>query len=212
MAASKAAVPPAEIEGQFDKLLASVPSGDESGASDALTPPHLVTLAGLLGVHEDDVVIYIIAWKLGAKKPCKIQREEWVAGMRQMGIPNLDKLKASVPVLRNEIAGTTSFRSFYMFVFEWLRETPAARFVTNEVASTMWPLLLRGRKLPLLDSWLVFVAEVFKKPVSKDLWAQAPDFLATVNIDSYDPSGSWPSAVDDFVDWMKKKRAVTGGS
>lgn len=188
-----------KMEMDFERVLATAAPAEP----DTLAPIHLAALASMLGISDDDIAIYILAWKLQAKKPYSITRQEWTAGFTRMKIEGIDKLKVAVPALRGEIQTPNAFKDFYFFLFDWLKETPAAKQVTNEVAVTMWPLLFKGRHFPHLAVWLEFIEKIYKRAVSKDLWRQTLDF-ASCNIASYDPSGSWPSAMDEFFEWTKK--------
>lgn len=198
---SGSAAAKASAEAMYDKLLAS--AAPSQSDPDALSAPHLVSLAEMIGIHEDDILLYIIVWKLQAKsKPCHITRDEFVSGMQQMRLDSFDKLKAAIPALRREIQSPNNFRDFYYFVFDWLRESPQSRSIPNDTACVMWPLLLTTAQFPNLDHWLKFIQEVYKKAVGKDLWQQTLAF-SQVPLESYDPNGSWPSAMDEFVTWMK---------
>lgn len=188
-----------DIELQFDKLLQSAQCDD-----DCLSPQHLVALAQLLAVHEDDIVLYILAWKLQCKIPLKIARDEWVRGLLALRIDTIEKLKGAVPVLRNELRTSTNFRSFYNFVFDWVRENPQARYVSAETACVMWPIVFEGRAFPHQKLYIDFFTNVYKKTISRDLWRQSLDF-SQISLDAYDPTSSWPTAIDEFVEWQKSK-------
>ena len=192
-----------QIEAQFDQLLdttADVDAGDRG----SLEVQHLATLASVLAISEDDIVLYIIAWKLGCKVPHHVTRDEWNQGFARLRIDSLARLQASLTALRQEIAPPQNFREFYFFIFDWTRETPMAKYVTNEVAVVMWPLLFTEQSFKLLPQWLEFVAE-HDKPVSKDVWRQTLDFARLGSLAEYDPAGSWPSLMDTFVGWMEKR-------
>ena len=192
----------AGAESMFDRLMESAPVSEP----DALAPPHLAALASILGLHEDDIAIYIILWKVQAKRrPCFVYRDEWVSGMQSMRLDSIEKLKAAIPALRKDITVPQNFQSFYYFCFDWLREAPQAKIIPNETACVMWPILFTKTQFPLLDEWVTFMSDVYKKPVNKDLWQQTLAFAGT-NIKDYDPDGAFPLAMDEFVGWMKQKQ------
>lgn len=186
-----------EIEVQFEKLLQTAAINDDS-----MSPQHLVALSAQLGVYEDDIVLYILAWKLQCKAPMKISRDEWVRGLLAMRLDTMEKLKAAIPVLRNELRTPSNFRSFYNFVFDWVRENNQAKYISTDTACAMWPIVFDGRGFASLKLWLEFFSSVYKKTVSRDLWRQTLDF-SQVSLDAYDPSSSWPTAMDEFVEWRK---------
>ena len=107
-------------------------------------------------------------------------------------------------MLRNELRTSTNFRSFYNFVFDWVRENPQARYVSAETACVMWPIVFEGRAFPHQKLYIDFFTNVYKKTISRDLWRQSLDF-SQISLDAYDPTSSWPTAIDEFVEWQKSK-------
>ena len=207
-----------QIDQQFDQLFESVHgqptekgAGTGSGgprSGDFLDVHHLLELARILGVHEDDVILYAIAWKLDAKTPHVITREEWEQGFARLRIESLARLQAALPALRHELASPASFKPFYYWVFDWSRESPQAKYLSQETAVTMWPLLFAGHTFHLLPEWIEFWNTVrHGKGVTRDVWRQTLEF-STVKLTDYDDEGSWPSVMDDFVTWAKAKSGV----
>ena len=193
-----------EIEALFEKVVQSADTTDPN----MLGPPHLVNLSQLLQTSEDDVAMYVIPWKLKCATPTKISKTEWVHGFQQMRIDSLEKLRTSLPLLRNELANSGNFRDFYYFLFDWIKETPGAKYLSNDCAVSMWSLVFQPKTFPLLKDWLMFTSQISKKNVTKDLWKQTLDFSSVTQLSQYDPAGSWPTTMDEFVDWSKKRSAA----
>lgn len=192
--------PSASISATFDNVFNSAPEGPK----DQLTLEHFTALAELLRVQVDDIIFYILAWKLECQTPLTISRSEWVEGFKKARIDTLDKLIQSLPTLRNEIKGDAAFKQFYLFTFLWAREKSTAKYIALETAVELWKLLLTGKSFVLLNDWLKFI-EQYGKSVSKDLWGQTLEFLSkTKDIAGYDSAAAWPSAMDDFVAWKQK--------
>ncbi|CUG38104.1 cullin-binding protein, putative [Bodo saltans] len=169
-----------------------------------LTIEHLPALAEALQISTDDIVMYIIPWKLQAAVPLEISEEEWSKGMKTMRIDSIDRLRQALPNLRNDIKAANSFKSFYNFVFEWVRDGPNAKYLPNDAACDLWELLFTGRPFPMLSKWVNFIKTVHTKSISRDLWRQTLEFAPiTANLASYDTDGAWPTAMDDFVEWAK---------
>ena len=191
------------LEASFDKFYAADTSRSDPTS---IGPIHLMELATALNIPPDDLVMYVILWKLKCQTPQTVKKDEWVKGLTAMKIESLDKLKAALPTLRNEISNANNFRDFYCFLFDWMRDNATAKFISNETAVAMWQLLFSPpspKSFSLLPKWLDFMQNVFKKGVSKDLWKQTLEFSA-VTLDKYDPNSSWPTAMDEFVEWAKK--------
>lgn len=189
-----------QIHKEYDELF----SADETDR-DELTPAQLMVLAEKIRVEPDDIVVYMIPWKLDAKKPMAITRQEWCDGWSRLSIESIARLKDAVPALRRELERDASFKDFYKFVFDWLRESASARVISNETAVTMWPLLYAKRPFPVLNDWIEFIANVNGKPIRKDVWHMTLDF-ATSDVNQYDDEGSWPSLMDDFVKWYTERK------
>lgn len=82
-----------------------------------------------------------------------------------------------------------------------------SNFQAYETAIDYWNLLLAG-KFPLLDQWVTFVSTIYKRNVSKDTWNMIWDFAKYMrqdpNLEEYDEEGAWPSAIDEFVEYLKQ--------
>lgn len=93
-----------------------------------------------------------------------------------------------------------------------------------DVAAEFWTLLFskqgfewRTPKTPWLDWWLQYQEEKWKKAVNKDLWRQtltfAEETMKDESLGFWSEEASWPSVIDDFVEWVKveKGRGSGGG-
>jgi DCN1-like protein 1/2 len=60
--------------------------------------------------------------------------------------------------------------------------------------------------------WLKFLNEKWTNSVNKDMWNETYRFhLETMKDETlsfWDENSSWPTAIDEFVGWMKEKRAA----
>lgn len=199
-----------EIDGYFDSLIARVPdpahpNGSTAATSSSLGAVHLAQLSTDLSVSVDDVVMYVLAWKLDAKVPMTISKEEWSYGLYNMRIHTLADLRAALPALRADVAAPPQFKAFYYFLFDWTRESAMARIIPNDVALVMWPLAFSSLRTPWahFGDWMTYIETVYRKPVSRDLWRQTLEYTL-VNPLAEDPNGAWPSAMDDFAEWLRK--------
>jgi DCN1-like protein 4/5 len=175
-----------------------------SEQSNEIGPQGLVHLAGKLGIDPEDIVIYILAWKLNCQKPLTITKAEWTAGMAAMRITSLSKLQSQIPTLRREIADPKSFKAFYTYIFTWCVERQGGKFLPAETACYVWKIVFGGRSFPHLSEWLNFVGGQSKN-ITRDSWNMTLDFSST-NVENYDENGSWPTLMDDFVQWWKTQK------
>lgn len=188
--------------------------------TDPLEAAHLAYLAEKLEIDSDDIALYVLAWKLGCAMPFTVQRKEWCQGLAALGVDSLPTMKSIIPALRAETSHPKSFKEFYFWIFMWLRHSEMVKFLQVETAVTMWPLffdsLTTGHTFPVLDEWLEFWStQKVGKGVTKDVWRQTFDFtavdiysdLSPTNPKGYDEAGSWPSVMDEFVSWARKKQS-----
>ena len=133
------------------------------------------------------------------------RKEEFIGGMTQLCCDSIEKLKAKLNILRRELADPVKFKPIYLFVFLFSRE-PGTRNLPMEVAIQQWRLLL-GSRFPIIENWIAFLEKRDKRyDISKDTWDMLLDFLEGYErggLDSYDPYGSWPVLIDEFVEELK---------
>jgi len=72
-----------------------------------------------------------------------------------------------------------------------------------DFAIALWEMTLKD-KFPLFDSWVKFIKEEHKKPISRDTWQLLFEF-SKINIEKYDSSEAWPVLIDEFVEYVRAK-------
>lgn len=182
--------------------------GVQEGADadvDAIQGQGLIAFAEDLGVDPEDIVMLVLLWKLGSSAQFQLSRSEFTEGLATMGLDHIEKIKARLPALRQELHDSSTFKNFYDFVFEYNKEE-GQKSMACEVAIASWKMLLNG-KFKHLDLWCQFVLEHYKKAISRDTWQQFYDFQRSINKDfsNYDPDGAWPVLIDEFVEWARPK-------
>ena len=109
------------------------------------------------------------------------------------------------------------FKRVYRHTFFSAKEK-SLKAIDLETATVYWQMLLGETGLEWktdgvnwLDLWLEFLGENWKKTVSKDMWNQTAEFaiktLSDPCLSFYSDEGAWPSVIDDFVAWYRKKNA-----
>ena len=133
------------------------------------------------------------------------RKEEFISGMTNLACDTTDKLKSKLNNLRHELSDPSKFKPIYLFVFLFSRE-PGSRNLPMDVAVQQWRLLLSSR-FPIIENWISFLENRDKKyDISKDTWDMLLDFLEGYErsgLESYDPFGSWPVLIDEFVEELK---------
>lgn len=174
----------------------------------------LIRAEGTLQLGEDlgvtdvsDPLLLIIAFKLGARLLWQFSADEFVGGLARYGVGgHLEAIKKLARTWQTDLFRKPSppeFKAFYCWVFDYLKEDK--KILMTDEATLIWQMLFKHR-WPLLDRWLAFVKDTNMKTVSRDTWQQLYEFSETnsTSVSSYDAESSWPVAIDEFVEWLKR--------
>jgi len=159
-----------------------------------------------LGVTDDeDPLLMIMAWKLKCETLWEISREEFMNGFTIGGCATIDKIKLKSKDWRLELRNDQSFKSWYNFVFDYLKEDK--KILPTEEALMAWKIVLKERKWGLFEDFQEYLTKEDKKAVSRDTWQQLWHFMNAYpkSLKEYDTSSSWPIIYDEFVEWMEKE-------
>lgn len=110
------------------------------------------------------------------------------------------------------------FTKVYKYTF-LIARTPGQKAVGLEMALVYWDLLFSSPlsavtwstpSTPWLTWWSEFLTTSYKKSVNKDMWNETLKFAQLTLEDEamsfWSEESSWPSVIDDFVDWVKKEK------
>ncbi len=152
----------------------------------------------------------IIMYKCEAKTQGLLSKSEFLTGFGRMGVSSTAGLKAKLPALRKELADAAFFKRFwewaYPFNCEGQQKSPSL-----DTVRLLTPMLLSKARFPLLDEWCAFLGTL-SKTISKDSWGLLLDFGGSLKADlsGYDAAAAWPVLFDDFVEFVKRRRAGGG--
>lgn len=194
MAATSSSTDPAVLETLYAKYKAEDDDEDMIGASG------IEKFCEDIEIDPIDPVILVISMKMSATSMGKYSREEFMGGMRKMGVDSVDKLKAKLPSLRAELQDEHKFKEVYEFSFNFSKELNQ-KSLPLETAAAMWKVLLTDR-WALVDEWCDFLAAEHNKAITHDTWSQALEFSRSIgpDLEGYDPAGAWPYLIDEFVE------------
>ncbi|WWD21940.1 hypothetical protein CI109_106428 [Kwoniella shandongensis] len=179
-----------------------------------------------------DSVLFCLAADLGSKVTGEWEKAPFVSGIASYpgGIDSVAKLKGYLPTLRQKLnTDPAYFKKVYVHTFVLAKgQDFGARTLPLDTAVDLWTLFIP----PALSSspsalshlpdnssphftqtefalWLEFIKQK-GKAVSKDTWSLFVDFVRSIDMDfkEYDDEGAWPSTIDDFVDFVRTKRAA----
>jgi len=182
-----------------------------------------------LGLKPTDKLVLALAWKLKAETSCEFSQKEFVEGLgkikwvgwcssgqllgdrlskRAFRVDSLEKLKAYLPRLTEEVRGREAFRDLYTFAFTYAKSV-AQKSLHIDMAVAYWKLLFQDMpEEPRVDEWVVFLQQRKVKGVPKDTWNLFLDFLLTtdLSLSNYDCEGAWPVLIDEFVDYVRSNK------
>lgn len=108
-----------------------------------------------LRLSPDSKLVLIIAWKFRAEQQCEFTKDEFLHGFISLGVDSIDKLKAKLPQLENELRDSNKFKDFYQFTFNYAKEH-AQKGIDLDMAIAYWNIVLLGR-FKFLDLWCKFL-------------------------------------------------------
>lgn len=119
-------------------------------------------------------------------------------------------------IVRND---PLQFVQLYNFAFDFLMESPDQRLLAVDTAIDYWKMLLVDR--PEFDGcstrfhqWFEYL-DTHKKAVTKDTWRMVYLFFREVvakdpeGLKDYDEMASWPSVVDEYIEWLRESGHYT---
>ncbi|XPS69892.1 Scaffold-type E3 ligase [Ascochyta lentis] len=149
----------------------------------------------------------------------EISREGFVNGWLERDCDTIDKQKAYIQNLKTQLPTDKAvFTRVYKYTF-FLAKTGQQKAVALDSAILYWDLLFASPlsavkwstpSTPWLDWWKEFLNATWKKSVNKDMWNETLKFaqltLQDEAISFWNEESSWPSVIDDFVEWVKNEK------
>lgn len=152
-----------------------------------------------------------------------ITREGFVDGWTDIGVDTFPKMSNVVSQRTSELAiNRDLFKNVYNHAFVLGLQEGKQKSLGTDMAFELWRELFRPPGLewktsttPWLDWWLEFYEEKVKKAVNKDLWKQTLNFAEQTMKDDtlsfWSEESSWPSVIDEFVEWVKSEKRPANG-
>lgn len=181
---------------------------------------------GDLRVDLDDPAVMAIFELLDAPTMGEFERDKFISGWENVSsvsnpYDTIDRQAQYANTLRQRLQTDSSyFKQVYRAAFNYARP-PGQRAVPVDDAFVYWDMFFRKGKggvewntstTKWMDLWNEFYRGKNNRPVNKDLWNQFCELVAKTkegegeNLEWWSEDGAWPTAVDDFVAFVREKR------
>lgn len=161
-----------------------------------------------LGVDPENIVMLVLAYKMGARQMGYFSQTEWSKGLTDLQCDSVAKVQSKIEYLKSFLNDSNIFKNIYRYAYDFARDKDQ-RSMDIETAKAMLDLLL-GKQWPLYPEFAQFLRQSKYKVINKDQWCNILEFSRTINNDlaNYDVDGAWPVMLDEFVEWLRHKRGI----
>jgi len=172
---------------------------------DAMGPNGMAVLLRDLGLAEDDIVAFVVAWKLGASRVSRVTRSEFVNGLAALKCDSVAGLRALLPQLEGELKA--HHRDVYSYAFKISRGSNAK---TLDLASArilielFLPPDFNVHVAPFVQ-WLT-TQQVSYRALNHDQFINFYDFVKSNiadDLSNFDEDECWPCIIDAYVEYRK---------
>ncbi|KAF2189061.1 DUF298-domain-containing protein [Zopfia rhizophila CBS 207.26] len=192
---------------------------DDPGAPDTVGVTGSMSYLKDINVDIEDIGALAVFEIVQAPAMGEMTREGFVDGWSALNCDSLDKQKAHMRNLVKTLPSSKdNFSKVYKHTFQ-IAKTGNQKAVPLETATAYWELLFTSptsavkwssSSTPWAQWWVEFLTSSWKKSVNKDMWVQTLKF-AQMSLDDealsfWNEESSWPSVIDEFVEWVKNKR------
>lgn len=172
---------------------------------DILGPEGMEKFCEDIGVEPENIVMLVLAYKMGARQMGFFSQIEWLKGLTELQCDSPQKVQSKLDYLQNLLSDVNTFKSIYRYAYDFARDKDQ-RSMDIETAKAMLQLLL-GKHWKLYPQFAKFLDQSKYKVINKDQWCNILEFSRTINFDlsNYDIDGAWPVMLDEFVEWMRSQ-------
>ncbi|KAF2809230.1 DUF298-domain-containing protein [Mytilinidion resinicola] len=217
---------------------ASAPSGSsKSGLNkvfdkyrDDKTTPDTIGVTGMMSylndikVELEDIGMLAVSEIIQCPTMGEMTREGFTEGWSAYNCDTVDKQKSHMKnLLKTLPSNKDTFTRIYKYTYN-IGRTGNQKSVQLDTAIEYWKVLFGSASSPVrwnshanpwLDWWVEFLTTKWKKSVNKDVWNETLKFanmtLEDESLGFWTEESSWPSVVDEFVEWVKEKRGGDEG-
>lgn len=210
-------------------------TGSPTNADQPKDQPNIIGIDGAqkylndLGVGLEELVHLALYELLQSSSMGEFTRDKFIAGWRfadsvgtkQQSLDNIKAQADHVNAMRERLRTDLGYlKRVYRYSFilarpEGQKNVPVEtaldfwkKFFDSETGGVEW----NSDSTPWLDWWLDYYETKYMRPTNKDLWNMVGELVHKTqepggeNMDWWSEDGAWPTAVDEFVAFVKEKR------
>lgn len=174
-----------------------------------------------LGVDPDNSITLVLAYFLQSPSMGVFHRDTFLESWSRTNINTIDGMSQYLQNLYQTYKSDRDyFKKVYIFAFDFLMEVPGQRILSYDLAIDYWKLLFFERQefedcFTRLNQWFDFATNEYKRGFSKDTWQMFFLFLEDVikkdpvNLSAYDEMAAWPSAIDEYIEYLRENDLVS---
>jgi len=193
----------------------------DPNSPDSVLMEGMAKYLGDISVSIEDIGMLAVSEIVQSATMGEMSREGFVEGWSTLNADSIDKQKAYMKNLVKSLphpGSKDTFTKIYKYTFQIAR-SGNQKAIPLEMALAYWQLLFSSASSPTrwktdanpwLDWWTEFLESKWKKSVNKDMWTETLKFaqqcLEDESLSFWNEEASWPSVVDEFVEWVGEKR------
>ncbi|XP_075161345.1 DCN1-like protein SCCRO4 isoform X2 [Haematobia irritans] len=176
---------------------------------DTLGPDGMEKFCEDIGVEPENIVMLVLAYKMGATQMGFFSQYEWLKGLTELECDSVVKMQSKISYLKSILHDPNTFKSIYRYSYDFAKDSDQRSMDIN-TAKAMLQLLL-AKRWPLLPQFTQFLDQSKYKVINKDQWCNIYEFSRAISLDlnNYDIDGAWPVMLDEFVEWLRTLRTCT---
>ena len=189
---------------------------DVDDTEEVINSDGIISLCEELGIDAScDIEILYFAWKCSATSCEQWTKQEFMNGMKRLGVDTLSDLRRAFSKIKEEeLVELAIFRDFYRFVFAFSREG-TKKTIEKDIAIPLLKMLKYNDESHSIIMSLCDYIENQTPPtfrITFDQWNNFLEFATTMTSSdtedvvfaNYDPDGAWPLLIDEFVEFKRK--------
>ncbi len=181
----------------------------ELNEKDAFGPNGMAQLLADLGLAEDDILAFAVAYKLGASRASRVTRTEFANGLAGLKCESLPQLRALLPRLEGELLKTRR-KDIFSYAFK-ISRAPNAKTLDLESARILLELFLPPDQFvhtrPFVE-WLAGEGQGSYRSLNMDQFGNFYDFAhagIAADLSNFDEDECWPCMIDEYVEWQRTR-------